>query len=81
MNDQQLDRFTVIELAVDELGSWVDANSGDPVLRAACWEVSRWLNRRMIREHADLGARRERMIRIRRQLTELFPLDDTAPAE
>lgn len=76
MNAQQLDRFTVIELAVDELGSWLDATGTDPQMRDELWKISQWLHRKLTREQ-DLGARRERIIKIRRQLTELFPLDDT----
>jgi len=76
MNEQQLDRFTVIELAVDELGSWMDGNGMDKSdVRYACWKISHWLHYKLASEQT-LEGRRDRVLRIRKQLTELFPLDD-----
>lgn len=78
MNQQQLDRFTVSELGVDELGSWLDANPSKErqEIRDACWKVSQWL-RRELTAAQPLDDRFGRLRRIRKQLTELFPLDDT----
>lgn len=76
MNPQQLDRFTVIELAIDELGSWFNAGNGNQDVRDACWKVSQWLHYRLTAAQ-PLEERRDRLLRIRKQLTELFPLDDT----
>jgi hypothetical protein len=78
MNPQRLDRFTVSELAVDELGSWLDANPAKErqEVRDACWTVSQWL-RSHLTAAQPTDDRFDRFLRIRKQLTELFPLDDT----